>query len=268
MGKNATVIITPMLRIINRPCSLSLINKWEVRVVMKSFIDNLPMTKIFDNLTLQDNKDLAVTFQVPPNLGSMEVIVNVELTNITKGINEKKTSAHSYSLRTYESETCYFENYLRRINGEYYFYLLGKSGEPIANADIDSISLGSIVADEKIYREEFKTDKEGKVKLGKLDEIVYVDISGNKGNKNFSSRYNLPYQNEMFFYPNDIHILEGEDIKLPFPHSMFNSGWLSLIKYQNNVENIHSLFDSIEYHKKDGFEFGEILINNLEAGKI
>jgi hypothetical protein len=86
MGKNATAIITPVLSINNQKCSLDLIKNLEVRITMKSYIDDLPMTKVFDNIDFNDGKDIVVNFQIPPNLGSLEITVNAEVANLTKGI--------------------------------------------------------------------------------------------------------------------------------------------------------------------------------------
>jgi len=86
MGKNASMIITPKLTLHNIECSLDLIKKCEVRITMKSFIDDLPMTKVFDNIDFHGSKDIVVNFQVPPNLGSLEAVINVEFTNLTQGI--------------------------------------------------------------------------------------------------------------------------------------------------------------------------------------
>lgn len=112
-------------------------------------------------------------------------------------------SSKSFNLNTHEGDTSYYESYLRRINGDYYFFLLGKAGEPIANADVDRIELSPLVADKLVFMEEFATDKEGKIKLGPLKEIVSVFISGSKNEKNFNCLWHLPIENEKFYYPED-----------------------------------------------------------------
>lgn len=85
MGKNATLVITPILKLNNNKISLKYLTKLDVRVTMKSFIDNLPMTKVFDNVEVSDEKDIVLNFQVPPNLGSLEVEASATINNLTKG---------------------------------------------------------------------------------------------------------------------------------------------------------------------------------------
>lgn len=267
MGKNATMMITPILQINGNDCDISLLNKPEVIVTMRSFIDDLPMSKTFDELDFSRKKDVAITFQVPPNLESIEVTLSGDVTNITKGICEKKTYTTSYSLNTHRGDTQYFETYLRRINNEYYFYLLGKSGEPVVGADIDRIKLQGLITGSKEYNEEFSTDKDGKVKLGNLGDICFIEISGKKDEKSFSTIYNLPYENEIIHYPYEIVYLEGEEIILPYPHKMFNSGNISLLRFDSNSNAIKNHFDNIVFQSKDGHEYGDICLKDLEAGR-
>jgi hypothetical protein len=85
MGKNATIVITPILKLCSEDISLKYLTKLEVRVTMKSFIDNLPMTKVFDNVEVSDDKDIVLNFQVPPNLGNLDVAVSATINNLTKG---------------------------------------------------------------------------------------------------------------------------------------------------------------------------------------
>jgi len=170
-------------------------------------------------------------------------------------------------VRTHNSDTEYFETYLRRINGEYYFYVLGKAGEPIVNAEIEKLELTPLVSDKKVYIEEFATDRDGKVKLGTLKEIVRINISGFKNDKRFNFTWNLPYENESFQFPYSLHFLEGEEIILPYPHEMFNSGNISLMKVNSLTKPIKNLFGSIEYKRKEGHEYGDIILRDLEYGE-
>jgi hypothetical protein len=176
--------------------------------------------------------------------------------------------SRTFNLSTHEDDTSYYDGYFRRINGDYYFFLLGKAGEPIANADIDRIELTPLVADKLVFMEEFATDKEGKIKLGPLKEIISINISGSKNEKSFNSNWHLPIENEKFFYPLSLHCLEGEDISLPYPHDMFNSGCISLMKTDSIDNPISNLFDSIVYQRKEGHEIGDVIFRDLEPGKF
>ncbi|CAI2372903.1 unnamed protein product [Moneuplotes crassus] len=268
MGKNASLIITPQLRCNYKKINLDCLNKIEVRVTMKSYVDDLPMTKVFDDLQLSQEKDIVVNFQVPPNLGSIEINVDAEVRNLAKGVCEKKTYSCTRSINAGQYSHQVFKSHLRKYKGEYYFYLLGKAGEPVPNAEIELIQIKTMVTDNKIYYDEFVTDKDGCIKLGNLKEVVNIRITGNKNNVSFQRDWNLPYLDEKFYYPDTLDYLEGEDILLPYPHDMFNSGCIVVAKVdRQNGSAIKNCFDSIEYQRKEGHDFGDILIKGLEPGK-
>ena len=114
MSKNATLIVTPTLKVNSNDCDLNLLRNFQVKVTMISFIDDLPMTKTFENLELKKEKGIVVTFQVTPNLESVSVTVSDDVKNITKGISERKTHSTNFSVSTYRNTTRYFETYLTR----------------------------------------------------------------------------------------------------------------------------------------------------------
>lgn len=68
VGTNTSVMIRADLRINGRKASLNLLKKVKVVLTTLSFIDNMPVTKSYSNLQFENDKDLCVTFQVPPNL--------------------------------------------------------------------------------------------------------------------------------------------------------------------------------------------------------
>ena len=201
---------------------------------MKSFIDDLPVTKSFDDLIFNKDKDIVVDFQVPPNLDKIEIVVTADITNITKKVCEKKTHQKTFYLENGQYSTTIFKPYLRKYDGEYYLHLLGKAGEPIPDAEISQLTLFPLVTDKKNYYDEFSTDKEGKVKLGNLKEIVKIFVNGSKNGKTFSKTWGLPFADESFHMPGQMDYLEGEEIILPYPHEMFNSGCISLLKFSQD----------------------------------
>jgi hypothetical protein len=92
-------------------------------------------------------------------------------------------------------------------------------------------------------------------------------IKGSKNNKTFEGSWNLTYEDEGFVLPLNLDYLEGEDITIPYPHDLFNSGSVSLLKVSHNRSVIKNCFDSIEYHRKEGHEYGDIVLKDLEYGK-
>jgi len=72
------------LQVNSRQASLALLKNIKVTLTTISYIDNLPVTKNFENLTFQDNKDCVLEFQVPPYLSSISATLKCEVFNLTQ----------------------------------------------------------------------------------------------------------------------------------------------------------------------------------------
>ena len=83
IGNKASVLIKPSLQVNSRQASLSLVKNIKVQLTTTSYIDNLPVTKNFENLTFTDNKDCVLDFQVPPYLRDVRVSLTCDVYNIT-----------------------------------------------------------------------------------------------------------------------------------------------------------------------------------------
>lgn len=66
--------------------------------------------------------------------------------------------------------------YLRKENGDYYLYLLGKNGEPKKNVNV-TIKMVHRKLGLKENTTNITTDKNGKIKLGHLKKVVAIDVS-------------------------------------------------------------------------------------------
>ena len=67
-------------------------------------------------------------------------------------------------------------------------------------------------------------------------------------------------------YPNQINILEGEQVEIPFTGTLFNQNTFGLVKYSDQASVIRNCFDKAVFSKKDGFENGVVVIKGLEDG--
>jgi hypothetical protein len=71
------------LNINGRRTNLSLLKNVKIVLTTNNYIDNLPVTKTFGNLSFDNDKELSITFQVPPNLKDISVSLTCELMNAT-----------------------------------------------------------------------------------------------------------------------------------------------------------------------------------------
>ena len=130
MGMESKILIRPQFTVNGRPCDLKLLKNTKVKLTTTSFIDNIPVTKDFDNLKLDSSEEIVLTFQVPPNLDTIDLQFESEITNVTKGSNEKFHSSHHYSVRNHKDSHQFYDYYLQTHKGQYIFVMLGKNGEP------------------------------------------------------------------------------------------------------------------------------------------
>jgi hypothetical protein len=266
MGKEAEIILKPTLKVNDRKCNLNVLKNTKVTLTTVSFVDNMPVTKTFDNLSVSSDEDISVKFQVPPNLQSVSVNIETEVRNISKSTTEKLYHSHNINMSTQNSGLSFYESYLRKQKDDYYFYLLGKNGEPLFDAPV------VFTFDHRIYSHISKsvtlnTDEDGKVNLGPLKDIRNVSTNFNGPNGTVSHYYTLQEFTENVCLPGNLNILEDESVSLPFISSQeFSKDTVELIRYSSSHKVIENCFDKISFSHEEGYQYGKITISGLERG--
>ena len=83
MGNNAQIIISPSLKINGRDASLSLLKNVNATLTTVNYIDEIPVTKKWENIVFKDGQEYTLDFQVPANLESIHVNITAQVTNAT-----------------------------------------------------------------------------------------------------------------------------------------------------------------------------------------
>jgi hypothetical protein len=68
VGNNASILVKPVLTVNERPASADLLKKSKITLTTHSYVDNIPISKTFEDLKFNNNKELIIDFQVPPYL--------------------------------------------------------------------------------------------------------------------------------------------------------------------------------------------------------
>ena len=62
VGTNTNVVVKSQLTINGRPANLDLLKNVKLTLTTYNYIDNLPVTKTFSNLSFNNDKELSITF--------------------------------------------------------------------------------------------------------------------------------------------------------------------------------------------------------------
>lgn len=121
VGANTNIVVKGRLNINGRPCSLTNLKNVNLTLTTYNYIDNLPVTKTFNNLAFNNEKELMVTFQVPPNLNRINVELTCEVANATSKQNNKFRQSKLFKISANDniSDQVMQLPYLKRVNGSY-----------------------------------------------------------------------------------------------------------------------------------------------------
>ena len=265
LGKKASILIRPQLLINGRTADISLLKNIQCTLCTTNYIDNLPASETFKNLTLSENKELIVEFQVGPNISSMSINFSGEVINLSKGKPDVLSCSHAFTFSTHIDTHSIAELYMRFAQDAsgYELYALGKNGEPIVNAPVQL----NFISDYFTYPIERSaiTNKTGSVKLGFMRGVTMVNASliQSSGKSTITKSWALPDDNLML-YPSSIDIIEKEEIELPITaHAAKNPCYLKSI---NNTMTLANYSKNIIIEKSDKSLYGLVKIKGLQSG--
>lgn len=172
-------------------------------------------------------------------------------------------------MKTNNSKLTFYESHLRKQEGKYYFFVLGKNGEPISNVDV-LFGFVHCIYTSPNKQIQLTTNDMGMIDLGTLDGIktvnsqIYLTTTPHYGN------WHLSYTNQNNTFPDKIETLEGEEIEFPFikaiSESIFSRDTFSLIRVNFNDKVIANLFDKAKYIPPKLGSPGLVKISGLEPG--
>jgi hypothetical protein len=83
VGASTNIIIRAQLLINGRRTTLSMLKNVKLVLTTFNYIDSIPVTKTFENLSFINDQELSVSFQVPPNLRDINVVLTCDVLNAT-----------------------------------------------------------------------------------------------------------------------------------------------------------------------------------------
>lgn len=175
MGNEAKLLLRPVLKVNDRQCTLKALKNIRITITTQSYTEGIPTTKVFENLHIDDSDEIMLNFQVPPNLEKVDIEFEAQIRNISQQKFDNLHHKHTITMKTNAMGTVYYEDYLRKHNGEYYYYILGKNGEPIEDTTV-TVCLYHALQPFESFSVTSMTDSEGKINLGHLKKITKITM--------------------------------------------------------------------------------------------
>jgi hypothetical protein len=157
-----------------------------VKIVLTTFnyIDNVPVTKTFQDLNFVNDQELSVSFQVPPNLRDIHVAMTCEVLNATTKKMQNFNSSHKFDVISPNGSSVDLMSmpFLKKVKGDHLVYILGKNGEPrakqVVNLEMNHRINGQSSHSHRINRE---TNKQGAINLGPLIDVTHLKVDTDIG---------------------------------------------------------------------------------------
>ena len=252
MGNIAKILVRPYLFVCNELCPLEYLKnvKLTINTIKTENNQEIPSTTVIDNIKLSYNKEFSFEFQVPAKL----ISVNFSLSGEIKLKTRDKIQTLSISKNLNFNRKFEYDKLMKQdVNGNYILHLLGKNGEPKGNHQVEL----KFKFKGKNYNNSIllESDLEGKINLGKLDEVKELEID-----KSLFEIQQLP----KFTYLPSMTILENQQINLPF--NIINGYGVHLVRFRENkiIENLSDLLNIKITDEKHNL--GNITLPKLSEG--
>lgn len=212
-GEEATILLSPSLMTFATEAAVPL-DRLENPVVTVALTDvhGVSSVRTFEKPGLAKDPAPSVTFRVPEGLAVVSVSLSGTVANAATGKHDDVVE----TALVYESANGIVRTdriasfFLRRGADGYRLELRGRTGEPIANREVD-LHFRHIAFPAEIHRR-LQTNASGALDLGPLPDIDKVTATEN----GHTEVWNLQPDADRRL-PDNLHAAEGETFELPFP---------------------------------------------------
>ncbi|EGC37010.1 hypothetical protein DICPUDRAFT_77330 [Dictyostelium purpureum] len=210
--------------------------------------------------TVQDNQESVYIYRVQENLQTLVVRFQAKVRNLSKNNSSQDVSFEkTFTVNQIHGKEI-SEFYLQNTKEEgYRLQHLGKGGEPLSNLSF-SFEFTHWVSTNERVNVQLKTDKDGFIHLGHLDDVKSFIIYGSRTFEFTISKA------QNFTYPSKINCKLGDKVTLPYLGTEKSPSRAELNLFELNGRNgqnvvIHDCFKSLSIEKD------EIVLSQLSAGR-
>ena len=206
--KKANVLIRPQLLLNGTPVGLKLLE--DVTLIINSIdLDGVASTKEISDFKLSEDRDAVYEFTVPDRLAQLQFQLKAKVQNLSKGSKVDLAAGEQFAINGIDRTDRVEDLHFARMASGYVIDLLGKTGESKANRPLQ------LIIKHRDFRDAVnvttQTDAAGRVLLGSLNDIAWVQATGPEG----TSRQ-WPILTDGHSYHSTIHAKVGQPIQVPF----------------------------------------------------
>ena len=171
-GAKASVIVRPNLTVAGQPISLSRLSKVSL-VLVSTDLDGVSTTDTIPDFAIASDRESTHEIRVPNRLSELSVQLRATVKVASQGQSEVVLSAgDTFQVNGQLRSDRVDDLYLSSVNGKYLLEVLGRSGEPHAEQNINlTVRRPNFKNSRNVT---LKTDKFGGINLGALDGIVGI----------------------------------------------------------------------------------------------
>lgn len=254
--RDMQLVVRASLSVNGEPAPLGLLGN--TRLVITSVDrDGVSSTKTIPGVKLKGNADSVFEFQTPDRLATIHFALHGRVKSLTGGKKIDLAADTQYAVNAVDKTEKVESLHLMRTAGGYFIDMLGKTGEPKVDRPVN------LIVKHRDFKDQvhvvLKTDHNGRVTLGALNDIDWINATGPDG-----VTYTWPLdgqRRDRYSYPSAVHGVAGAPVRLPYLGSATKSGprEFSLLEVKAGA----FVTDRIDAMKiSNGF----IVIDNLPAG--
>lgn len=204
----ATLLVRPQLRLHGQPISVKLLEDPRLKITSVDQ-DGTPTSTEVPNFKLFEDRESVHEIRVPNRLAHLTVELVGKVKNLSLNKDEDLIARRAFEVNGIDKSDKIEDLHLARFGPNYVLEVRGRSGEPRPNRPVQ-LSLKHRDFRQPVQAT-LKTDAQGRVMLGTLDDVERVEVAGPEG---MQRRWSPLADGHT--YRRLLHAAVGETVQVPF----------------------------------------------------
>lgn len=202
------LVVRPRLLMSEHPISPEQLQDVAITIVATDR-DGIATTKRFEDLKLNQQSELVVSFRVPPRVAKIAATLSGCVSTIAKNLQTEVRASDSWELASIRSGSHTYDAYLTHDQEQWLIEVLGLTGEPVTGAMV-TVTLTSDYRTNPI-EVTLQSDEQGRIQLGPLTAINTVQLAVNGDTRSYDLRLTEAR------WPAQLHAVVGHELRVPLP---------------------------------------------------